>query len=428
MRSCLPFPAPFVLLFLAACAASGNPSGSTSSDSTASAGGTGGAGGVGQGGDAAVTTIGVGGNGGGNVGCEGTPDVDDDKDGFSELSNDCNDCDPNVNPAAIEVTAASGPMVDEDCNGLIDDVLPPCDDGLTVTDLDPKHGAAAVDLCQFVDVTNPSDKRWGVLDAHYVRANGQSSPQPEQVGLFDGFGPNVHVQGGTRMLALSSGRSRRPGDTSPCGQNACNAAGGSTTAPPGFPQTVPSCPGSLSINDDAALEVKLRAPTNATGYQFLFDFYSFEFPDFVCTAYNDQFIALVSPAPAGSINGNISFDSKNNPVSVNLGFFGVCDPASKMYYGFNCTGTCPSPPVPYCPLGTLQLAGTGFDTWASDAGATGWLKSTAPVKGGEEITIRWAIWDTGDSGLDSTVLVDGFSWIANGGSVVVQTEPLPIPK
>ena len=33
---------------------------------------------------------------------------------------------------------------------------------------------------------------------------------------------------------------------------------------------------------------------------------------------NDQFIALVDPAPKGAINGNISFDSLSNPVSVNV--------------------------------------------------------------------------------------------------------------
>jgi hypothetical protein len=403
-----------------------------SSPGTHGAGGAGvnasstGSAGQGVGGD---ITVGVGGSGGSNMGCVGGPDVDDDKDGFTETQGDCNDCDPNVNPGAIEVIVLGGvDPVDENCNGAIDDVVPLCDDALALTDADPRNGARAVDLCRFIDAMNPNDRGWGVLDAKYVRANGQSAPQPEQFGIFDGFGPNTHVQMGQRLLALSSGRARRPGDPNACGSNACNIAGGQTTAPTGFPQTAVNCPLDTGINDDVALEVKLRTPTNATGYQFLFDFYSFEFPDFVCTAFNDQFIALVNPPPVGSVNGNISFDSNKNPVSVNLAFFNVCDPASKMYYGFNCVGTCPSPPNPYCPLGVMQLAGTGFDTWANGSGATGWLSSTAPVKGGEEITIRWAIWDTGDSGLDSTVLVDGFSWIANGGTVVVQTEPLPVPK
>ena len=51
------------------------------------------------------------------------------------------------------------------------------------------------------------------------------------------------------------------------------------TAPPGFPQDNPACPPSMVIVDDVAFEVKLRAPTNATGYSFAFKFYSFEFPE-----------------------------------------------------------------------------------------------------------------------------------------------------
>lgn len=164
---------------------------------------------------------------------------------------------------------------------------------------------------------------------------------------------------------------------------------------------MPACPGSLAINDDIALEVTLRAPSNATGYSYNFDFYSFEYPEWVCTSYNDQYIALVDPAPVGSINGNISFDSLANPVSVNVAFFEVC------------AG---------CNLGTAELQGTGFDTW-DDAGATSWLVTTAPVGPMEEITIRFTIWDTGDAAWDSTVLLDNFRWIADGGTVDVGTTP-----
>ena len=174
------------------------------------------------------------------------------------------------------------------------------------------------------------------------------------------------------------------------------------TAPSGFPQDVPGCSGDTEINDDVALAVKLKAPTNATGYSFDFSFYSFEYPEFVCTMFNDQFIALVDPAPMGSVNGNVSFDSMTNPVSVNIAFFEVCDG---------------------CPLGTAELAGTGFDTW-DDAGATGWLVTTAPVEGGEEIDIRFTIWDTGDQSWDSTVLIDNFQWTAEAGTLV-ETAPIP---
>ena len=61
------------------------------------------------------------------------------------------------------------------------------------------------------------------------------------------------------------------------------------------------------------LEVNLIAPSNATGYKFDFDFYSFEYPEWVCTTFNDQFMALVNPAPMGSLDGNISIPSAPGP-------------------------------------------------------------------------------------------------------------------
>jgi hypothetical protein len=190
-----------------------------------------------------------------------------------------------------------------------------------------------------------------------------------------------------------------------CGSNSCSV-NGAGIAPPGFPQDVPNCLGDTAINDDIGLEVKLKSPTNATGYSFLFKFYSFEYPEWVCTSYNDQFIALVAPPPMGSINGNISFDSMTNPVSVNVAFFDVCQG---------------------CPAGPGEMQGTGFDVW-NDAGGTSWLKTSAPIKGGDEVTVRFAIWDTGDAAWDSTALIDSFEWVANGGTVGVGTEPIPDPK
>jgi hypothetical protein len=206
-------------------------------------------------------------------------------------------------------------------------------------------------------------------------------------------------------------------------------------APPGFPAAVPGCPGGSDIHDDVGLQVKLRVPTNATGYKFNFKFYSFEFAEWVCTAYNDQFIALVTPPPMGAQNGNIVFDSKNNPVSVNIAFFDVGDPNANNDFASECLASgspsCPPKPNPYCSSGPSELAGTGFDdcfgSYMEDGGATSWLETTAPAHGGEEIQIRFAIWDTGDANLDSTVLVDGFQWIADGG-VTVGTDPLEDPK
>jgi hypothetical protein len=395
----------------------------------------------GSGGDGGGTTTssssgdGVGGtfagSGGGGVGggptCATDPNTDDDQDGLSEAQGDCNDCDKNVTPGGIEVINPD-PMAqpaDEDCDGVVDNVLPSCDGSLELTDPDAKSGARAIDLCQF---TTPGENKWGVLDAKYVRANGASAGSSRQFGILSGFGPNVNVQLGSRMLALSSGGARTPGQPEACNTYGCPGYGAGTP-PAGFPQNAPGCVQGTNILDDVGLELKIRAPKNATGFEYQFKFYSFEFAEYVCTKFNDQYIALVNPPPAGSLNGNISFDNSGNPVSVNIAFFDICDPIGNGDFASNCGSGCPKKPSPYCPLGPSQLVGTGFETsWGQDAGATVWLKTQSPVVGGDEFTIRFAIWDTGDSSYDSTVLVDGFKWIANGGTVVVGTDPVGTPK
>jgi hypothetical protein len=323
--------------------------------------------------------------------------------------------------------ADAPPPADEDCNGQVDDVAPPCDDGLDVADPDAKNAARAIDLCH-----DAGQGSWGVIDAAYVRADGSPySAGSPQHGLLADFGPNVKVQHGARMLGLSSGYARLPGQPGACDSLSCysSAAG---TPPPGFPAQVPNCAGGSSVHDDVGLEVRLRAPKNATGYTFNFKFYSFEFAEWVCSEFNDQFIALVTPAPMGAKNGNIVFDQQNNPVSVNIAFFDVCDPNSNGDFAAECTGNCPPKPASYCPAGPGELAGTGFDNAfgsnEEDAGATVWLETNAPITGGEEFTVRFAIWDTGDDNLDSSVLVDAFRWTASGGTVQVGTEPIPDPK
>jgi hypothetical protein len=343
--------------------------------------------------------------------CDTDPTADADGDGFSVDQGDCNDCDANVNPGAIEVEITEPDMMgnvpepsDEDCDGNVDNVALPCDAGIALDDNDPYQAAAAIGLCK----TSMGVGDWGIVDAQYTRTNGNILNAPLQHGILQFYGPNVSPLEGDRVLVLSSGRARIPGQANACGSETCNGSGLSS-APAGFPQDVPLCAGVNTIYDDIALEVTLRAPTNATGYAFSFDFYSFEYPEWVCTAYNDQFIALVDPPPPGSINGNISFDAMTNPVSVNVAFFEVCSG---------------------CPLGTAELLGTGFDVWDTyllpplqNAGATSWLATTAPVDPGELVTIRFAIWDTGDQQWDSTTLIDNFRWIADGGTVTVSTEP-----
>lgn len=422
----------------AACSANTTPGGTSGGGSvTTSGGGSTGKGGSGPStstGEDITVSVGVGGSSPGD--CNTKKDEDGDMDGWSVDDGDCNDCDKNVNPGAIEVvvTTPQGDAgipdpADEDCDGTKDNPKPTCDDGLALADVNADDAAKAIDLCQ-TTTANPATKKertWGVLSAKYIGADGVSPRTPGlQVGLIDKFGMNVKTQLGKSMLGLSSGIMRTPGQPGTCpkvvsGQSCDNSTNG--PPPAGFPQAVPGCPVDNTIHDDIALEVSMRAPTNATGYKFNFKFYSFEFPEYVCTSYNDQFVALASPPPQGAINGNISFDSQNHPVSVNIAFFDVCDPAGQSLFAKQCTGNCPAAPNPYCPSGKGDLLGTGMDGVPGmlDAGATSWLQTSAPVKGGDDVSIRFTIWDTGDHNLDSSVLIDAFQWIANGGTVKVGT-------
>jgi len=397
--------------------------------------------------DATTTSLGgqTDGAGGDATACNSTnPNGDMDKDGWTPAQGDCNDCDPNINPGAIDVLHTSGDggasyWGDEDCSGTAGDSAKPCDQGLALTDVDPNDAAKAIELCKTATMTN---REYGVISAAYVRADGTPFASPGvQVGIQSGFGPNVHVQGGSNMLALSSGAARVVGQAGACGSISCEY-NATATAPPGFPEDDPDCPPTQSIADDVALEVQVRVPSNATGYSFSFKFHSFEYPDWVCdtAGYNDQFIALVTPAPmgayipTGSTGGNISFDSNKHPVSVNIGYFDVCDPSSPTRFASHCTTggaiTCPTLPSPYCPLGVGELQGTGFDVWNKDGadGATRWLQTQAPATPGSIITIRFAIWDAGNGEYDSTVLLDNIQWNATGGTVTVGTTPVSSPK
>ena len=66
-----------------------------------------------------------------------------------------------------------------------------------------------------------------------MRANGTTANPGLQVGLQPGFGSNVHVQGGKRLLALSSGYARTPAQQGACGSLSCTSSGPGTPRPRG---------------------------------------------------------------------------------------------------------------------------------------------------------------------------------------------------
>jgi hypothetical protein len=211
---------------------------------------------------------------------------------------------------------------------------------------------------------------------------------------------------------------------------------GMGTAPPGYPKGSTACPQMAGVVQDAiSLTLQIKVPLNAQGFQFDFDFFSGEWPEYVCTPFNDSFVAWLQSAaftgnPPNSGDLNISFDAKNNPVSVNNGFFESCTMnASTGCCASQGMGGCGSPTgTATCMNGTAELAGTGFDdmgTYCGSAstggGATGWLTTKAPAKPGEVMTLKLIIWDTGDYNWDSSVIMDHFTWIQ--GPTMTGTSP-----
>lgn len=336
------------------------------------------------------------------------------------------------------------------------DVTPPCDTGIPIDDADPAGFAKAMGIC-----TTAAADGFGLVSASYSKAFGSSVlPHTGQWGMLPSFGTHIGPREGKALGVLSTGYAREyddaqglpmAGAATSCGgapAQACCWSGitGSCpvgtasdfvnsspdgplegtnyptgAAPPGFPQSSVGCKQDDVVNDMIDLKLVLKAPMDATGFQFDFDFYSSEWPNFVCSTFNDAFVAYLT---SSAITNNISFDPKNNPISVNNDFLNRCTAGAPL--GCNRTdGQTPDPPytTSTCAGGTAELEGTGYanvaqtlcengaDVSATLGGATGWLTTQAPIHPGEQFTLELMIWDAGDGILDSSVLLDDFQWL-----------------
>ncbi len=333
------------------------------------------------------------------------------------------DCDANpANGCESDLTApGSCGSCESSCGGAcVAGACASCDESLAIDSSDPLDAARALGLCD------------GLVSARWVLPDGSDPstapgfrPELFQLGhgILPAFGAHITPHEGVKLVAISSGSARQPGDPdfhSPVGFD----KGHTSRHPIGFPRESPACPGVVTgtAHDAIALELTLEVPDWARGLAFDFDFYTFEWPSYVCSHFNDFFVSLLSPFPPGQSDGNISFDPMGNAISVNSAFVAVC--------------ACPGGPPCIvggknfsCALGNSELVGTGFQEvpppplQITDHAATGWLTTTAPVEPGTTITLRLGIYDSGDGGLDSTTLLDKFRWLPR--SPVVSTEPVP---
>jgi hypothetical protein len=138
----------------------------------------------------------------------------------------------------------------------------------------------------------------------------------------------------------------------------------------------------------------LEAPAEARSFSFDFNYFSAEYPEYVQASFNDTFYAILEASSTNQGQAtNISFDPNKQSIEVDNNYF------ENEFH-----------PIPN--------TGTGFD----NDGSTGWLRTSWPVRGGEQFTLTFSIHDEGDAIYDSVVLLDNFRFHAY--EAVGNTDPL----
>ncbi|TPW07847.1 MAG: hypothetical protein FD127_4434, partial [Acidimicrobiaceae bacterium] len=261
----------------------------------------------------------------------------------------------------------------------------------------------------------------------FYRANGADSPNATQRSIRPGFGTAITPRFGQNLAVLSTGAAADVADVNPGYVNFQNPgvdhAGGLVAVPndwltanAGDVPNDPSCPISATSGEDSIMfKLRVRVPTNANSFSVMMYFLSSEYPEWVCSPYNDFFIALIdSGIGTNPADKNLAV-SGGRPVGVNIvksnpALFTQCK---------NGDISCAAPPTASyagC-TGNAELAGTGMDllnpapkfggnpgycgTNNQLGGGTGWLKMSGNVSPGEIIEMRFVTWDTGDGWYDS---------------------------
>ncbi|MBK9266227.1 MAG: choice-of-anchor L domain-containing protein [Polyangiaceae bacterium] len=360
--------------------------------------------------------------------CNGTVDdaADYDGDGWTMCGGDC--CDsvlqgctsPKlINPGAFEVV---GNGIDDDCDPTTLDTMPPaaCSTAAKFTGVTAADVHKAMELCETTTANPPqAQKKWGVISADFVLASGfppnateLANMQNKQAAIMVDYGTGGIVpKKNLTMAGLSSGYMRDKND--PGWPGSYSTSNGSYADPPSaylnahggnLPSSAScngACPAGDGANDSINVKLSIRVPTNAQSFSYQFKFISSEYWIYSCSSFNDFYLALLQSSAMGiPADKNISFDSLNNPVSVNNGFFDVCTP--KGCYT--------------CPGGYTELTGTGMED-GNSGGGTKWLTTEAPVVPGETMQIEFMIFDVSDTALDSVTLLDNFQWGLASASV-----------
>ena len=298
---------------------------------------------------------------------------------------------------------------DNDCDGEVDELPVACD---APDSLEPGNAldfARAMELCDTHlacgqgsacpgNLRCVKNKCTRVLSATF---NAESMKKQRDIASDFARGGPFTPRVGESFVVLSTGVARYdPTSNATCPQGGTEI--GSTSADPD-PKAM-----DRRANDLVELALEIAVPTNARSFEFDFQFFSAEYPEYVGSPFNDTFWVHLESKMLPP--GNISFDRYGTPIRINNAFFSVCQPFPTKPQTLK---MCTKPPS--------MLDGTGYgqgecakgligEFGVPNGGSTDWLHTTAPVTPGETITLRFIIFDKGDSILDSAVLIDNFRW------------------
>jgi hypothetical protein len=310
--------------------------------------------------------------------------------------------------------------VDNDCDGLTDEVCT-CDGlGNTITEL-----VCGMDICT-------SDPKFYLASSFNspsgVSAANMQGQATEAVTKF-GTPANLNAKAGGSYALVSSGNC-----TQTTGYREVNLADVGYTDP---------WDATYTSYDAVEVTVTLKAPSNALGFSFEYIFFSAEYDEYISSPFNDKFYTIMNTNegggyPAGSdnvINFTICRDMTSGGyydfidatacaahpfghccyLAVNNSYSECCWYPHDSWYAPNWTD-------PPCPSGVsdFSIAGTGFSC-AADFGAdssaagssTEWLTTTMPVTPNDTFKLRFHIHDMADSIYDSEVIIDNFKWSAS---------------
>jgi hypothetical protein len=310
-----------------------------------------------------------------------------------------------------------------------------CDLGLPSNATNALQYAAAMELC---GTTTEAGTGPGVISASFTLASGAGVPDGRSRAIRPSFGNNV-PRAGNAMVVLSTGAAAATGQVNPnfvAFQPGLNT--GTSSAPPAdwlaahggtFPN-LPGCPAPIGnmAHNPIMLTLRIRVPSDAHSFSLSVKFFSSEYPEYVCSPYNDIFVALLDSTyagtPANPADKNIATANGGYLLGANLAFNNSTPFFTECLNGqTGCAQGAVAGNTATC-VGTAGITGTGMDTVATAfggycgnnnrvGGGTDWLAIRGNVVPGEIIVLRLALWDTGDDFYDSVVLLDNFSWFPN---------------